>query len=75
MIHALQIRFDQSRWDPKDTFECALEKLKILEEKICENMPAKEKQFLIARNLKHKLMTDKSYIPKNVQIALERLES
>ena len=38
-------------------------------------MPAKEKQFLIARNLKHKLMTDKSYIPKNVQIALERLES
>ena len=74
-IRALQIRFDQARRDPKDKFECAMEKLKILQEKICENLQPAEKQFLISRNLKYKLMTDESFLPKNVQIALECLES
>ena len=33
------------------------------------------KQILIAQNVKHKVMTDETYIPKSIQVALERLEA
>ena len=46
----------------------------MLQEKICENIDHVDKQSYINRNIKHKLMTDESFIPRNVQIALERLE-
>ena len=46
----------------------------MVHEKICENLNSAEKQLLMSRNLKHKLMTNESFISKNVQIALECLE-
>ena len=73
-IRDLQLRFDRAKRDPKDTFECALEKLKMLQEKICEQADYADKQSHISRNIKHKLMTDESFLPRNVQITLERLE-
>ena len=73
-VRDLQLRFDKAKRDPKDTFECALEKLKMLQEKICEQADYVDKQSHISRNIKHKLMTDESFIPRNVQITLERLE-
>ena len=74
-VRTLQSRFDQARRDPKETFECALEKLRILQEKICEHIQVSDKQILIAQNVKHKVMTDETYIPKSIQVALERLEA
>ena len=38
-------------------------------------MPVSDKQILIAQNVKHKVMNNETYIPKSIQIALERLES
>ena len=52
-IRDLQLRFDRAKRDPKDTFECALEKLKMLQEKICEQADYADKQSHISRNIKH----------------------